>query len=79
MNAADVVGTSREQEVGGPAARVLAVARPGGHEAEVLEYDDGTLVIRLDGHVPVPYQWPAGHMDRCMKTFAGLMRHRATS
>lgn len=62
-----------------PEARILACACPNGHEAEVLQYQDGSVAIRLDGAIPDSFRWPANQVDLCMRMYVGLLRHRTTN
>ena len=56
--------------------RVLAAGRAEGQRLEVVQYQDGSVAIAVDGHSGDDYRWPGACLEQCMTVYLGLLRHR---
>ena len=57
-------------------SRVLAAGRASGQRLEVVQYNDGSVAIAVDGRSGDDYRWPSACLEQCMTVYLGLLRHR---
>jgi len=56
--------------------RVLAAGTANGQKLEVVQMNDGSVAIAVDGRPGDDYRWPGDKLEHCMTVYLGLLRHR---
>jgi hypothetical protein len=54
--------------------RVLAAGTAGGKRVEMVEHEDGTLGIRIEGSELPQFQWPPGQVESCVQAYLRLVQ-----
>jgi hypothetical protein len=57
-----------------PAVRVLASGNADGRKIDVVEHDDGSLTIDVEGDGPLPCRWGRNSIEACINAYLRLLR-----
>jgi len=54
--------------------RVLASGTAGGKRIEMVEHEDGTFALRIEGSELPQFQWPQGQVESCAQAYLRLVQ-----
>jgi hypothetical protein len=57
-----------------PTLKTLASARSDGDNLEIVENQDGSVAIQLEGEEMPHYRWEAGRIEECINAYMRLLR-----